>query len=151
MRTLLLGLSLLLLMVSPCGRAGTPTPTISIIVATGASHPGLKHEEIALIFARKRRFWDDGSRIQAVNLPANNPLRRSFSQQIFSRTPEELEDYWRSMYFHGDLPPYVLASEEAVIRFVATTPGAIGYVSHCVVDARVSVLMQLDGSSTCTH
>jgi len=140
-----------MLFACPCCNAGTAPPAISIIVATGAARPALKREDVALIFSRKRRFWDDASRIQAVNLPASHALRRSFSQQIFNHTPEELEEYWRSMYFHGDLPPYVLASEEAVIRFVATTPGAIGYVSHCVVDARVSVVLQLDGTTNCAH
>jgi ABC-type phosphate transport system substrate-binding protein len=34
-----------------------------------------------------------------------------------------------------------LSSQEAVLRFVAQTPGAVGYVSYCVVDARVKVAL----------
>jgi hypothetical protein len=72
-----------------------------------------------------------------------------FSTRIFGHNPEELEDYWRDMYFHGVLPPFVLASEEAVIRFVASTPGGIGYVSQCLVDSRVSVVVRLGTYSEC--
>lgn len=129
--------------------AETVETGIAVIIAPGAVVPKISRDELALIFKRKKRFWEDGQRIQAVNLSASNPLRRAFSMQVFGRGPEELDDYWRDMYFHGVLPPYVLASEEAVIRFVASTPGAIGYISHCIVDHRVSVVMRLDNGSVC--
>jgi hypothetical protein len=131
--------------------AGTQDPGISVIMAPGAAQPKLNRDDLALIFKRQKRFWEDGQHVQPVNLSANHPLRRAFSMQIFGRGPEDLEDYWRDMYFHGVLPPYVLASEEAVIRFVASTPGAIGYVSHCLLDHRVSVVMRLDNGAECPH
>jgi ABC-type phosphate transport system substrate-binding protein len=129
--------------------AGMPDTGIAVIMAPGAAQPKLDRDDLALIFKRKKRFGDEGQHIQPVNLSAIHPLRRAFSMQIFGRNPEELEDYWRDMYFHGVQPPYVLASEEAVIRFVAATPGAIGYVSLCVVDQRISVVMRLDNGSAC--
>jgi ABC-type phosphate transport system substrate-binding protein len=43
----------------------------------------------------------------------------------------------------------VLASDEAVIRFVSSTPGAIGYVSNCLADRRVKVIAHLDTGSVC--
>jgi len=140
------------LVLSPWAFAAVSTePTLVLVMAPGAPHAVTSRETVALIFNRKKHFWDDGTRIQPVNLSATHPLRRAFSQQIFGHTPEELEDYWRELYFHGELPPYVLASEEAVMRFVAATPGAIGYVSHCVADHRVSVVMQLDSGAPCPH
>ena len=129
--------------------AEPPESGIAVIMEPEAATPKLGHDELALIFKYKKRFWDDGKRIQAVNLPANNPLRRAFSTQVLGHSPEELDDYWRDMYFHGVLPPYVLASDEAVIRFVASTPGAIGYVSNCVAYRRVKVIAHLDTGSVC--
>jgi ABC-type phosphate transport system substrate-binding protein len=148
-RPLLLCWALVLLLYANAWAAGNQGVAISVIVAPEAAHPALSHEELALIFKRKKRFWEDGSRIQPVNLPAAHPLRRAFSQDVFGRSPEDLDDYWRDMYFHGELPPYVLNSEEAVIRFVADTPGAIGYVTHCLADHRVSVIAQLDNGPAC--
>ena len=117
--------------------------------------PSLNREELTRIFKSRKRFWEGpplaGLRIQPVNLPASHPLRHAVSMQLFRRSPEEMDDYWQDMYFHGVLPPYVLASEEAVIRFVAITPGAIGYVSHCVADHRVSIVMHLDSAQSCLH
>jgi len=141
---------LLALLYSNTGHA-TPSQGIVVIVASGSPANTLSIEKLALIYRRKKNFWENGQRIQPVNLPASHPLRRAFSMQVFNHTPEDMDDYWRDMYFHGVLPPFVLGSEEAVIRLVASTPGAIGYISHCTVDHRVSVLLILDGGPQCPH
>jgi hypothetical protein len=129
--------------------AGTKEPAISVIVSAGSATSILSPDEVALVFRRKKRLAADGQQIQPVNLLASHPLRRAFSLHILGQNPEELEDYWRELYFHGVLPPFVVASEEAVIRFVASTPGAIGYVSSCLVDSRVTVVLRFGASSEC--
>ena len=122
---------------------------IVVIMAPGSAPVKLAREQLALIFKAKKNFWEDGTRVQPVNLPVSHPVRRAFSMQIFKQNPEEMDDYWSDMYFHGVLPPFVLSSEEAVIRFVAATPGAIAYVSHCAADRRVVVILQIDSSVSC--
>jgi hypothetical protein len=129
--------------------AGSNEPGLAVIMASSAAPTNLSPDAVALIFKRKIRISADGQQYQPVNLAASHPLRRVFSTRIFGHNPEELEDYWRDMYFHGVLPPFVLASEEAVIRFVASTPGGIGYVSQCLVDSRVSVVVRLGTYSEC--
>jgi ABC-type phosphate transport system substrate-binding protein len=103
----------------------------------------LSREELDRIYRRKKLFWESGARIIPVNLPATHPLRRSFSRLVFGALPEDMEAYWNAQYFHGISPPYVLASEEAVLQFIATTPGAIGYVNATAVNGHVQVLLYL--------
>ncbi len=136
--------------------ADTATATaIAVVVGHGqAAATPLSPALVAGVFARKRQLWRDRSPIVPVNLPAAHPLRRAFSRWVFDKTPEEMQDYWNDQYFHGVLPPPVLASEEAVLRFVASTPGAIGYVSSCLVDHRVDVVATLqppEGAAACPH
>lgn len=121
---------------------------VAVVVAANAPGANLATLDLALIFRRKKQYIG-ATRAQPVNLPAQHPLRRWFSQQLLHKTPEELEDYWRDMYYNGISPPFVLASEEAVLRFVASTPGAVGYVSPCAVDRRVTVVLQLEGGPPC--
>lgn len=147
-RQLWLGLLLCLGLVTISARANQDT-AIAVIVAAGTPAPRLNREQLALIFKLKKRFLEDGQAIHAVNLPVSHPLRRAFSLQLLGRVPEDFDAYWSDMYFHGVLPPYVLASEEAMIRFVATTPGAIGYVSHCMVDQRVSIVLRVESTIAC--
>jgi ABC-type phosphate transport system substrate-binding protein len=121
----------------------------AVIAAPGATDNHLSRESIAQIFKRKQNYWENGTKIQPVNLPPAHPVRRSFSQSILGHPPEALEDYWREMYFHGVLPPHVLASEEAVVLFVSSTPGAIGYVANCLPEHRVSVVLVVGDIPVC--
>lgn len=120
-----------------------------VIAAADAVERHLSRETVSQIFSRKQNHWENGMHIEPVNLPATHPLRRAFSQAMLGHLPEEMEDYWREMYFHGVLPPHVLASEEAVILFVASTPGAIGYVSTCSPDRRVTVVLAFGDAPHC--
>jgi ABC-type phosphate transport system substrate-binding protein len=144
-------------LVSAAAHAGSAEPPIAVVV--GRASPSvvplpLSTSQVYAIYARKRLLWPDRSPVLAVNLPASHPLRRSFSWGLFRHSPEDLQDYWNDAYFHGLLPPPVLGSEEAVLRFVAATPGAIGYVSLCLVDKRVEVAALIaspDGTAPCPH
>lgn len=124
-------------------------PQVFVITAAGTTDQGLSREAVAQIFTRRLKIWKSDVRIQPVNLPVAHPLRRSFSMAVLGRLPEDMEDYWREQYFQGVLPPHVLASEEAVILFVASTPGAIGYVSTCDPGNRVTVVFAIGKTAQC--
>ena len=147
MPTILSLLALCLALVMPAA-AASELP-FAVIAAPGATEHRLTREAVALIFRRKQNYWENGTRIQPVNLPPAHPLRRAFSRTLLGHSPEALEDYWREMYFHGVLPPHVLASEEAVILFVSSTPGAIGYVSACIPEHGVNVVLSVGELPAC--
>jgi ABC-type phosphate transport system substrate-binding protein len=97
-------------------------------------------EQLKLVYLRKLMLDSNGMRWIPINLPSANELRKAFSLALFNKLPDEQEAYWNEQYFQGVMPPQVLASEEAVLRFVTITPGAIGYVWLHSVDDRVRVL-----------
>lgn len=118
-------------------------PAIAVIVAPADAGASYRRADIANIFRRRLRFHDDGQPLVPVNLPLDHPLRERFSRAVFDLEPEEMEAYWNERYFHGVSPPHVVGSVEAMLRFVATTPGAIGYVLDCHLDPRVSAVLRL--------
>ena len=148
-RLLLVQLLFLLALDVPEALAGDRS--FAVITAPGVTEHRMTNESISLIFRRKQNYWEDGTRIQPVNLPPIHPLRRAFSLSILGSLPEQMEDYWREMYFHGVLPPHVMASEEAVVLFVASTPGAIGYVSTCPPDRKINVVLIVGDLPGCAH
>jgi ABC-type phosphate transport system substrate-binding protein len=119
---------------------------IAVIVAPIHADARLDAESLALIFRRKRQYWPDGSRIQPANLPVHDARRIAFSRAVLGADPAALDDYWSEQYFRGIRPPYVVESAEAMLRFVAQTPGAIGYIDACVADRDVAIVGYLDGS-----
>lgn len=116
---------------------------LAVIVAPGHPLAALDRRGLAAIFKRQRRVGADGAALVPVNLPATAPLRIAFSRAVFAQDPAGLDSYWNERYFHGISPPHVVDSVEAMLRFVAATPGAIGYVPACRADARVRVLLLL--------
>jgi ABC-type phosphate transport system substrate-binding protein len=144
LRSCVLGLALLL----PAAW-GAERP-FAVIVGPSAAEHRLTRESLALIFKRKQNYWENGTRVLPVNLPPTHALRRAFSLSVLGNAPEAMEDYWREMYFHGVLPPHVLESEEAVILFVNSTPGAIGYISGCPADRKINVAMTFGELPSCT-
>ena len=130
------------------GAARIVTP-FAVVVAHGTADAHLSTRAVALIFRVKQTHWADGTRVEPVNLPVSSALRQAFSQCILGEAPQSMESYWREMYFHGVLPPHVVDSEQAVLLFVASTPGAIGYVSSCPTDASVDVLFTIGDLPSC--
>ena len=118
-------------------------PGIAIVVAPEHPLAALDRRGLAAIFKRKRRVSADGTALVPVNLPATAPLRIAFSRAVFAQDPAGLDHYWNERYFHGIPPPHVVDSVEAMLRFVVATPGAVGYVPACRVDARVRILLVL--------
>jgi hypothetical protein len=63
---------------------------------------------------------------------------------VLRQTEPRLADYWNRQYFYGILPPATLASTEAVRRYVASDPNAIGYLPVSEVDGSIRVVLHLE-------
>ncbi|ACT51860.1 MULTISPECIES: hypothetical protein [Methylovorus] len=127
-----------------------PADTLAVVVPKTQSGKIGSLVDLSLIYWRKKLYWSEGVRMQPVNLPTDSPQRRQFSQRVLGSLPETQAEYWNEVYYHGTTPPHVVSSQEAVLRYVADTPGGIGYVDACKVDSRVKAVAWLlgDGSFT---
>lgn len=114
--------------------------SLAIVTQRTSELSGIPTETLKLVYLRKLMLDGAGNRWIPLNLPSSHELRQAFSRALFHQFPEDQEVYWNEQYFQGVTPPRVLASEEAVIRFVTITPGAIGYIRQNQVDDRVKVL-----------
>ena len=70
-----------------------------------------------------------GTPVTVVNLPAGDPLRARFLQQVAGLDDDRYVAYWTVRRHVGKgVPPRELKNAAEVIEFVKTTPGALGYV-----------------------
>jgi ABC-type phosphate transport system substrate-binding protein len=134
--------ALVLLSLLGC-RPAAAADEVAIIVAGDAPGYALTRSMLRDIYLKKILMDDNGQSFIPVNLPPGNPLRSGLAETLFNKSPQQLQDYWNQRYFQGVAPPYVVDSQEAVLQFVASTPGAIGYIASCRIDARVKQLMTL--------
>ena len=142
MGTRLFSIALALLILAPANLVGQEG-RVAVI-----THPErraeLSADDIAQIYLRRKRFWDDGTPIVPLNLPSAVPLRTRFSRRVLQQTEPRLADYWNRLYYDGILPPATLASTEAVRRYVAADKNAIGYIPAAEVDGSVRVILHLE-------
>jgi ABC-type phosphate transport system substrate-binding protein len=107
-----------------------PYQVFQVVVHPRNPLTSVERRFLSQVFLRKTVTWSNGEPIRPVDLPPDTPARRQFTEQIHSRSVAAVKSYWQQVIFSGrGLPPPELATDEAVLRFVARTPGAIGYVS----------------------
>jgi hypothetical protein len=118
---------------APAAETGQPG-TIAVVVGRASRIEGVTLDVLRDLYLRRIRVWPDGSRVLPVNLPADAPLRETFSKRVLGRPPRELASYWNRRWFEGIQPPLVLRTPEAVCAYVGVEPNAIGYVPLADVD-----------------
>jgi len=123
--------------------AASARDEIIVIVARDVPEYSISRGMLRDIYLKKIFMDDNGRPFIPVNLPPENPLRLSLAETIFNKSAQQLEDYWNQRYFQGIAPPHVLRSQEAVLQFVAKTPGAIGYIAACYLDERVREVLAI--------
>ena len=117
------------------------TNALHIIAHPSNSASGVTREFLASAFLKKTTRWGGGETIRPVDLPHDSAERRMFSAKILRRSVSAVRNYWQQRIFSGrGVPPPVLETEAAVSEYVATHPGAVGYVAHPVKSDRVKLL-----------
>jgi hypothetical protein len=122
-------------------------PVIAVIVSAQAAYTvPVAANDLASVYWRKKLYDNHGNPLHPANLSSDHPLRLRFSQQVLHSSPRSQVGYWNELYFHGTQPPYTVESQEAMIRYVAYTENAIGYIDACKIDERVRAVLWIAGS-----
>jgi hypothetical protein len=114
---------------------------IAVIASNHDSLPAINDDMLREIYLKRIFVNSDGRPYIPVNLPPAHRLRDAFIFAVLHMNTLQLQAYWDHRYFQGVSPPYVLGSQTAVVKFVAMTPGAIGYVQRCNVTPEVHVIL----------
>ena len=83
----------------------------------------------------------NGAPVVAVNAAAGSGLRKRFLQDYVHQNEDSYQVYWQTRKYSGlGVSPKDLANAAEVIRFVNSTPGAIGYIDEADVTPAVNVV-----------
>lgn len=105
-------------------------PEFRLIVHPSNPAAALERSFVTDAFLKKVTRWGDGESIRPVDLRPDSPVRRRFSEAVLKRSVGAVRSYWQQRIFSGrDVPPPELDSDDAVVAYVARTPGGMGYVS----------------------
>ena len=113
--------------------AQTPSvePPFVVIVARSNPVQSIRRADLSAIFMRKTRSWPDRSLIIPVDQQTTSRIREVFSRNVHGKSVAFVTRYWHRVIFSGrGIPPIEITGDAAVIDFVRTNRGAIGYIDR---------------------
>lgn len=118
--------------------AASPAFAGKVVVAANSSQAALDKAGVQAIFLGRNTQVGGQA---AVVVFQKGPVRAPFESGVVGRAGAQLTSHWSRLVFTGRAKaPEDLADDAAVKAKVASTPGAIGYISDGAVDATVKVL-----------
>jgi ABC-type phosphate transport system substrate-binding protein len=114
-----------------------------VIASPQVPDASISIKQLADIYALNKTYWSNQVQVVPVNREALSDERERFSEAVFNLSPLELTEYWNRLSFQGKLPPLVQTSDQAVLGFVRSVPGAIGYINADQQPTGVKVLLRL--------
>ncbi len=101
-----------------------------VIVHPDNPADSLASTEVAAYLLKKKGAWPDGVAVEPVDLADGSSVREALSLDVHNRSTSKIVVYWQRQIFSGrEVPPPKLATDADVVAYVASHPGAIGYVS----------------------
>lgn len=126
---LLAPLWLVLCAVSPALARDDPPP-FRVIAHGDVPGSSVSREFLANAFLKNVARWPNQQPIRPVDLKVDAAVRKSFSEAVLRRSVAAVKAYWQQRIFSGrGVPPPALDSDRAVVDYVTSHPGAVGYIS----------------------
>lgn len=119
------------------------TQSTAFVIVVNKTNPvkTLPVVELRRIFTKQSRMWPHAEPMVPVDWESTADIRQVFSKQVLNRSVREMAEYWvQQSMTQGIAPPSTQRSARAVLRFVASVPGAISYVPPADVDDTVNVV-----------
>jgi len=119
---------------------------LAVIVNKSNPVGTLAQNELRPIFQTTKKAWGSGEDAVPINLPEDSELRNDFDKAILGLDPERVARYWTDRKVRGGArPPVRVPTTAAVLKAVASKPGAIGYVKLSEVNNSVKVVAKISG------
>ncbi len=116
---------------------------VAIIANKSVPAASISAAQLTDIYFLHTKTWSDRKAIYAVTLKTDNETSQKFFKTI-GKSSMEMKKYWMKLQLTGEgQPPDGYSSDEEIVSKVASTPGAIGFVSADKVSDNVKVLLKL--------
>lgn len=133
-----------LLLATGAGAAEPPETSISFLVSAKNSTRDVSAGDLRRIFLGEISRWANGHRIIVFVRSSETQEGRLFLDRLVRMSDIDYSQWWLGAVFRGRSadPPRLIGSEDAMVRAVATTPDAIGFVAAppAASDSGVEVL-----------
>jgi ABC-type phosphate transport system substrate-binding protein len=103
----------------------------------------IKKAELLDFYAYDIKKWSDGQPVVVFDLKPQSEAKTAFYNYL-GKSPSRMKSIWLKKLLSGEgEPPQTLNSEEELLKKVAATAGAIGFVSKSNLRKDVKLLLEI--------
>lgn len=131
-------LAFFLLLVGPCW---VSAQAVAIIAHKTVPADTLSHTQLLDFYTCEIKSWHDKVPVVVFDLKPASVIREAF-YKLLGKTPSRMKSIWLKKLLMGESnPPLALETEDDVLKKVASTRGALGFVSKAKVTSDVKVIV----------
>lgn len=113
---------------------------VAIIANKSLSEEAFNKSKLVDIFTLNKQVWDSGIKVLICEQKGDNTVKDLFYDYL-GFNYSEIQKIWIKKQFSGKaMPPKSYVSDSEVLKKVASTPGAIGYIPYEMVTKDVIVI-----------
>ena len=120
------------------------TAQVAVIAHKSVAVDKIEKSHLLDLYTGDKSLWGDGKPVIVFDLKQKSGTRRAY-YSFLGMSSHRIKSIWLKRMLSGDAdPPESFASEEELLKRVATTPGAVGFVAQAKVNGDVKVLMTIE-------
>jgi len=105
--------------------------SIEVVVHDSLKFSEISKQQMKSIYLGLQTHWSNGKLIKLYKLPSKHKIHHSFVKNILGIYPYQYNRRWQKLVFSGfAVKPYEVSTEQELLKAVANTPNAIGYIEN---------------------
>ena len=114
---------------------------VAVIAHKSVPVDTIKKSELLDFYTGDIKKWNDEQPVVILDLKPRGDTKKAF-YKFLGKSPSRMKSIWLKKMLSGEGdPPLSMRSEAELLKKVASTPGAIGYVSQAKVSKEVKILL----------
>ena len=115
-----------------------------VVIVHPSNGIALTPEQASNIFLGKTSSFPGDGPVTPVDMAEGNAVREEFHSKVTKKDVSQLKAYWSKQTFTGKgTPPKEMASAAEMKKFVASNPGAAGYIEKSALDGSVKAALSV--------
>ena len=117
---------------------------VAVIAHKSVPVDTIKKSELLDFYTGDIKKWHDEQPVVILDLKPRGDTKKAF-YKFLGKSPSRMKSIWLKMMLSGEGdPPLSMRSEDELLQKVASTPGAIGFVSQRRVTGDVKTLFLIE-------
>jgi ABC-type phosphate transport system substrate-binding protein len=117
---------------------------VAVIAHKSVSVDTIKKSELLDFYTGDIRKWNDKQPVVILDLKPRGDTKKAF-YKFLGKRPSRMKSIWLKKMLSGEGdPPVFMSSEEEMLKKVASTPGAIGFVNQAKISEEVKILLAIN-------